>query len=177
LPGLLISALSYLTSDFVHPVKILCLGDSLTDGTVGVGFIPFLEELLPGNQYVNLGANGDTIAGLRRRAERLQQRGDAAIVWVGTNDVMMCPDWVDNSSAAEKDYRLLLRAVAARARVVFAVSPLIAGPSTRRCSSIRSVEQPRWSGGCPKKPAAGTWTSSHPSPGGRTASSPSTAHT
>ncbi len=109
-------------------MKVLCLGDSLTEGTVGVGFIPFLAQMLPGNQYVNLGANGDTIAGLRRRAERLQQHGDAAIVWVGTNDVMMYPDWVDNNSAAEEDYRLLLRVVSARARVVFAVPPLVAGP-------------------------------------------------
>ena len=108
-------------------MRVLCLGDSLTEGTVGVGFIPFLEEPLPGNQYVNLGVNGDTIAGLRRRAERLQQRGDAAIVWVGTNDVMMYPDW-DSSQEVEEDYGLLLRAVAARAPVVFAVSPLIAKP-------------------------------------------------
>jgi len=108
-------------------MKVLCLGDSLTEGTVGVGFLPFLEEMLPGNQYVNLGVNGDTIAGLMRRAERLQQRGDAAIVWIGTNDVMMHPDW-NNSSAVEEEYRLLLRAVAARTKVVFAVSPLIAKP-------------------------------------------------
>jgi lysophospholipase L1-like esterase len=107
-------------------MRILCLGDSLTEGTVGVGFIPFLEEMLPGNQYINLGVNGDTIAGLRRRAEELQARGDAAIVWIGTNDVMMQPDW-DNSSAVEEEYRLLLRAVAERARVVFAVPPLVAG--------------------------------------------------
>ncbi len=103
------------------------MGDSLTEGTVGVGFIPFLEEFLPQHRYVNLGLNGDTIAGLRRRAERLQQHGDVAIVWIGTNDVMMYPDWVDNSSAAEEDYRLLLRAVAARVRVAFAVPPLVAG--------------------------------------------------
>ncbi len=108
-------------------MKVLCLGDSLTEGTVGVGFIPFLNEMAPGRQYVNLGANGDTIAGLRRRAERLQQRGDAAIVWIGTNDVMMNPDW-DNSSAEEEDYRLLLRAVLARARVVSTLPPLIAEP-------------------------------------------------
>jgi lysophospholipase L1-like esterase len=108
-------------------MRVLCLGDSLTEGTVGVGFIPFLEELLPGHRYVNLGVNGDTIAGLRRRAERLQQHGDAAIVWVGTNDVMMYPDWVDNSPAAEEDYRLLLRAVGARVPVVFTVPPLVAG--------------------------------------------------
>ncbi len=107
-------------------MTVLCLGDSLTEGTVGVGFIPFLEEMLPGNQYVNLGVNGDTIAGLRLRAERLQMRGDAAIVWIGTNDVMMQPDW-NNSSAVEEEYRLLLREVAARVRVVFAVPPLVAG--------------------------------------------------
>ena len=108
-------------------MRILLLGDSLTEGTVGVGFIPLLEELLPGNQYVNLGANGDTIAGLRRRAERMLQRGDAAIVWIGTNDVMMYPDW-DNSSAVEEDYRLLLHAVIARARLVSTLPPLIAEP-------------------------------------------------
>jgi len=108
-------------------MNVLCLGDSLTEGTVGVGYIPFLEELLPGNRYINLGMNGDTIGGLRRRAERLQQPGDVAIVWVGTNDVMMYPDWVENSPAAEEDYRLLLRAVAARAQVVFVVPPLVAG--------------------------------------------------
>ena len=108
-------------------MRILCLGDSLTEGTVGTGFIPFLEEMLPGNQYVNLGVNGDTIAGLRRRAERLQQRGDAAIVWIGTNDVMMYPDW-ENGSGIEEDYRLLLRAAAARVRMVSTLPPLIAEP-------------------------------------------------
>jgi lysophospholipase L1-like esterase len=108
-------------------VKVLCLGDSLTEGTVGTGFIPFLEEMLPANQYVNLGVNGDTIAGLRRRAERLQQRGDAAIVWIGTNDVMMYPEW-DSGQEVEQDYKLLLRAVAARARVVSTLPPLIASP-------------------------------------------------
>ena len=108
-------------------MRILCLGDSLTEGTVGVGFIPFLEEMLPGNQYINLGVNGDTITGLQRRAERLRQRGDAAIVWIGTNDVMMYPDW-DNSSAEEEDYRSVLQSVAAQVRVVFTLPPLIASP-------------------------------------------------
>jgi lysophospholipase L1-like esterase len=108
-------------------MKILCLGDSLTEGTVGVGFVPFLDELLPGNQYVNLGVNGDTITGLRRRTERLRQRGDSAIVWIGTNDVITYPDW-DNNSTAEEDYRLLLHATIARARTVSTLPPLIAEP-------------------------------------------------
>lgn len=114
-------------------MRVLCLGDSLTEGTVGTGFVPYLEEYLPGPEYVNLGVNGDTIAGLRRRAENLSAaaRGDAAIVWIGTNDVMLLRDW-DDSGAVEEDYRALLRAVAARARTVFAVPPLIAGPELVR---------------------------------------------
>ena len=114
-------------------MKVLCLGDSLTEGTVGAGFIPFLKESLPQHNYVNLGANGDTIAGLRRRTEKLLQRGDVAIVWIGTNDVMTHLDWVDNVPAAEEDYRLLLRAATKRARVVFALPPLIAG---RDCADM-----------------------------------------
>jgi len=113
-------------------VKVLCLGDSLTEGTVGVGFIPFLEELLPGNTYVNLGVNGDTIAGLRRRAERMQQRGDAAVVWIGTNDVLMYPDWDDHAESAAADYEALLRLAAARAGRVLAVPPLLADPALAR---------------------------------------------
>jgi lysophospholipase L1-like esterase len=108
-------------------MTVLCLGDSLTEGTVGVGLVPFLKEFLPQNRYANLGVNGDTIAGLRQRAERLQERGDVALVWIGTNDVMMHPDW-ENSSAVEEDFRQLLRAVSARAPVIFAVPPLIAKP-------------------------------------------------
>ena len=110
-------------------MRVLCFGDSLTEGTVGTGFIPFLNEFLPGHEYVNLGVNGDTIAGLRRRVELLSPavRGEVAVVWIGTNDVMMCPDWADNGSATEGDYRLLLRAVAARVRMVFTLPPLVAG--------------------------------------------------
>jgi len=113
-------------------MRILCFGDSLTEGTVGVGFIPFLEELLPGNTYVNLGVNGDTIAGLRRRAERMQQRGDAAVVWIGTNDVLMYPDWDDHAESAAADYEALLRLAAARAGRVLAVPPLLADPALAR---------------------------------------------
>ena len=46
-------------------MRVPCLGDGLTEGTVGVGFIPFLEEMLPGNQYINLGVSDDTIPSRR----------------------------------------------------------------------------------------------------------------
>jgi len=113
-------------------VKVLCLGDSLTEGTVGVGFIPFLAELLPGNTYVNLGENGDTIAGLRHRAERMQQHGDVAIVWIGTNDILMYPAWDEHADAAAEDYETILRLAAARADRVLAVPPLLADPTLAR---------------------------------------------
>ncbi len=113
-----------------RPMKILFLGDSLTEGTVGSGFIPFLDDFIPhhNHDYVNLGANGDTIGGLRRRAEALDQsvRGDAAFVWIGTNDVLMHPDWQDNAEQAEADYAALLAAVKPRVRRLWSVAPLIA---------------------------------------------------
>ena len=110
-------------------MRILCLGDSLTEGTVGVGFIPFLQELLPGNEYVNLGVNGETIRGLRRRAERLKQRGDAAVVWIGTNDVLLYPDWERHAVSAASDFAAILRLAGARAGKVLAVPPLLADPA------------------------------------------------
>jgi len=113
-------------------VKLLCLGDSLTEGTVGVGYIPFLEELLPGNEYVNLGVNGETIHGLRRRAERLKLRGDGALIWIGTNDVLMYPDWDDHAKSAAADYEALLRLSAERAPTVLTVPPLLADPALAR---------------------------------------------
>jgi lysophospholipase L1-like esterase len=115
-------------------MRVLCLGDSLTEGTVGVGFIPFLAELLPGNEYVNLGVNGETMSGLRRRTERLASsvRGDTAIVWIGTNDVLMYPDWADHAEFAAADYEAILRLAADRAGKVLAVPPLLADPALAR---------------------------------------------
>ena len=113
-------------------MRLLCLGDSLTEGTVGVGFIPFLQELLPGNEYVNLGVNGETIRGLRRRAERLKMRGDAAIVWIGTNDVLLYPDWERHAVSAAADFAAILRLAGERAGKVLAVPPLLADPALAR---------------------------------------------
>jgi lysophospholipase L1-like esterase len=115
-------------------MKVLCLGDSLTEGTVGVGFIPFLEQMLPDNEYVNLGVNGETIDGLRHRMERMasRTRGDTAIVWIGTNDVLMYPDWDDHATAAARDYETILRLAKARADRLLAVPPLLADPALAR---------------------------------------------
>jgi len=113
-------------------VRFLCLGDSLTAGTVGVGYIPFLEELLSGNEYVNLGVNGETIHGLRRRAERLKLHGDAALVWIGTNDVLMYPNWDDNAESAAADYEAILRLTGALAPKLLTGPPLLADPALAR---------------------------------------------
>jgi lysophospholipase L1-like esterase len=115
-------------------MKVLFFGDSLTEGTVGVGFIPFLEQMLPDNEYVNLGVNGETILGLRHRIERMapRVRGDTAIVWIGTNDVLTYPDWDGHAAAAAYDYEKILRLAAARADRLLAVPPLLADPALAR---------------------------------------------
>jgi lysophospholipase L1-like esterase len=72
-------------------MKILCLGDSLTFGSVGFSYIPWLGANI---QPVNKGKNGDTVRGARRRLQRYlkQSKYDAVstvVVWIGVNDLLV----------------------------------------------------------------------------------------
>lgn len=72
-------------------MSILCLGDSLTYGSYGYSYIPFLGGNI--NVY-NRGVNGDTIAGAFKRAKRYvadkrYQDADTYIVSIGTNDCLL----------------------------------------------------------------------------------------
>lgn len=72
-------------------MAILCLGDSLTYGSYGYSYIPFLG----GNIKVyNRGVNGDTIAGAFKRAkgyvaDKRYLDADTYVVSIGTNDCLL----------------------------------------------------------------------------------------
>ena len=68
---------------------LVCFGDSLTEGTIGVPYIDILRPQLPGVRVVNAGVNGDTVLNLLRRLERdvVPQRPDAIVLLVGLNDL------------------------------------------------------------------------------------------
>lgn len=70
-------------------MRIACFGDSLTEGTPGVGYFKLLEADFPEDEFYNFGKVGDTVISLY---ERLQQmtlgKYDISVLWVGGNDVL-----------------------------------------------------------------------------------------
>ncbi|NWG15446.1 MAG: hypothetical protein HXY41_02310 [Chloroflexi bacterium] len=71
-------------------MKIVFLGDSLTQGTFGVGYVDRVAAALPGHRFINEGVNGDTSLNLYRRVEKdvLAYRPDGVFVMVGVNDAL-----------------------------------------------------------------------------------------
>jgi lysophospholipase L1-like esterase len=72
--------------------RILCTGDSITRGNLGRSYVAILAEFFPEVEIVNLGQDGDTLNGIRRRTlERLQNDGEFRVITVaaGHNDIIL----------------------------------------------------------------------------------------
>jgi lysophospholipase L1-like esterase len=69
-------------------VSLVCLGDSLTQGTIGAAYIDRLRAALPAARIINAGVNGDTVLHLLRRVPRdvTPHHPHAVLVLVGLND-------------------------------------------------------------------------------------------
>lgn len=70
-------------------MKIIFLGDSLTWGQYGGGFVAEVARRLPAHEIINAGEGGNTIINLRRRLDAvLDQAPDAVFVMGGGNDAI-----------------------------------------------------------------------------------------
>lgn len=69
-------------------MKIVFFGDSLTQGTVGVGYVDKVAKTLRGHHFYNEGINGDTSLNLFRRLQSdvIGKRPDGVFIMVGVND-------------------------------------------------------------------------------------------
>ena len=131
-------------------MRVVFLGDSLTEGYPGESFLRRLAGLLPDDELLNLGRAGDTVPAL---LARLRAGGvpaaDAAVLWIGTNDAFL-GDWylpplvddaelwepgvaadddvgtLDPSSAGAYDARRLRPAYDAVLDLALGASPLVA---------------------------------------------------
>ncbi len=70
--------------------KILCFGDSITEGHPGVTYLKYFTNK---NQYKNFGLSGDTLIGMKRRLIKVLESNkykDATgiIIGIGGNDVI-----------------------------------------------------------------------------------------
>ena len=80
---------------------VVCLGDSITRGRVGVNYVKLLgEELRDSFRFINKGVNGDLSYNILQRVEStISLNPDFVILLIGTNDV-----WATQSADVAKDY-------------------------------------------------------------------------
>ena len=86
------------------PRRVVCLGDSITRGQVGVDYVKLLARGTCGgpNTFINAGVNGDLAENLLRRLDSvIDLRPDLATVLIGTNDVI--------ASMSERNIRRVTR--------------------------------------------------------------------
>jgi len=78
---------------------LVCFGDSLTEGAIGVSYVELLRQRLPpAVRVINAGINGDTTINLLRRVERdvVPYRPDLIVLLVGLNDLSTAYGWRSN---------------------------------------------------------------------------------
>jgi lysophospholipase L1-like esterase len=71
-------------------MKVICFGDSLTEGTYGGSYFDVLRRQRPDLDLINAGVGGDTVLNLAARLDTdvLAQRPDGVFVMVGGNDAI-----------------------------------------------------------------------------------------
>ncbi|MGC9400423.1 MAG: SGNH/GDSL hydrolase family protein [Anaerolineae bacterium] len=124
-------------------MRIVFVGDSLTEGIPGCSYVKLLQQRLPEHTLVNLGEGNDTVISLHHRITHLVLEGsfDLAFLWVGVNDVLRrFSSWTFRASdVILRDphamhpgefvayYDATLDYLKAYARRIVAVSPLLKG--------------------------------------------------
>ena len=81
-------------------MKIVCFGDSLTEGSYGGSYFKSLVKLMPEHELINAGVGGNTIINLLHRVDDdvLAHQPDAVFVMVGGNDA------ISNSQPKTRSY-------------------------------------------------------------------------
>ena len=71
-------------------MKVVCFGDSLTEGAYGGSYFDALRQLRPDLDLINAGVGGDTVLNLLERLDDdvLAHQPDAVFVMVGGNDAV-----------------------------------------------------------------------------------------
>lgn len=71
-------------------MKIVFIGDSLTQGTHGANYVNKVAAALRGHHFINMGVNGDTSLNLYQRVNNdvIAQQPQAAFIMIGINDAL-----------------------------------------------------------------------------------------
>ena len=73
--------------------KILFIGDSITEGKIGVGYVEIIQQYFPEFQCKNYGRGGDTLSGIFRRLLKILKTNaknyDIIVIEAGHNDLFL----------------------------------------------------------------------------------------
>ncbi len=72
-------------------MRVLIVGDSITEGKLGVSYFPALSKRFPALDFSNFGIGGDTLYGIGRRLvkEVAKRTYDLIIIEAGHNDLLI----------------------------------------------------------------------------------------
>ncbi|MBN2065215.1 MAG: SGNH/GDSL hydrolase family protein [Candidatus Thermoplasmatota archaeon] len=135
-------------------MNIVFLGDSLTQGSIGISYVDILKEKLPQHQMINYGKNGDTVTSLYRRMKRLSFDDiDLAFIWVGTNDVLVhvswsypivktffLQPWTKTCETFTACYKKIIEMIVPQIKKIFIVSPVFIGEDLHNRWNIQLAE-------------------------------------
>lgn len=124
------------------PMKIVFIGDSLTEGIPGASYFKFVDQRLRRHDLINLGKGGDTVVSLLERIKRscLAEDYDIAVIEVGVNDIYekvsktfpFINNLIRRRNAGNREefkacYRELLDYMQQKARKLILIPPLFLG--------------------------------------------------
>ncbi|MFH1943058.1 MAG: GDSL-type esterase/lipase family protein [bacterium] len=127
-------------------MRIVFLGDSLTEANAGASYVDILKKRLSGYELINCGKSGDTVVSLYHRLKTLslEKPIDVAVLWVGVNDVLVNVSrqfrllkilahqpWSKDRQEFQKYYNDILRVLCDQSKKVMTVPPLFIGENMR----------------------------------------------
>jgi lysophospholipase L1-like esterase len=123
-------------------MKIAFLGDSITEGTLGVSFVDIIEKRLPEFHFINYGIGGDTVGSLYKRIRKMDNLNtfDVFVLFIGINDVfgklnlqhklikvLSNQSTAKNNVTFKKTYNDLLQYLLSYNKKILIIPPLLLG--------------------------------------------------
>lgn len=123
-------------------MKILIVGDSITEGVPGVSYVDMLKQKLPDHTIINYGKGGDTVGSALKRCRSIEfpEQLDVIVLFIGVNDVfgnMTKPHKLfkvitrqtpaKNMDEFTTNYQQLLEFLRSKTKKIVVIPPLLLG--------------------------------------------------
>ncbi len=136
-------------------MKILFLGDSITEGVPGVPYIPMIQSSCKDSNLVNRGIGGDTVSSLFRRVIKMDDLStyDHIVLFIGVNDVfgkltktykilktLRNQKWAKDISIFKNQYNDLILYIMKENTNIIVIPPLLIGEDLNNKWNIELID-------------------------------------